>query len=49
VLELERLPGFRNVLVHQYVALDFDRVIEALDRLAPMEEFLEIVRRDLAG
>jgi uncharacterized protein YutE (UPF0331/DUF86 family) len=49
VRELERLPGFRNVLVHEYVALDLDRVIEALDRLEPIETFLEIVRRDLAG
>ena len=49
VRELERLPGFRNVLVHEYVALDYDRVIEALDRLAPVEQFLEIVRRGLMG
>lgn len=49
VRELERLPGFRNVLVHEYVALDMDRVIEALDRLEPIERFLEIVRRDLDG
>lgn len=47
VHELERLPGFRNVLVHEYVALDMDRVIEAMDRLEPIEHFLEIVRRDL--
>jgi uncharacterized protein YutE (UPF0331/DUF86 family) len=31
--------------VHEYVALDFDRVIEALDRLEPIESFLDIVRR----
>lgn len=46
VRELERLPGFRNVLVHEYVALDFDRVMEALDRLEPVERFLETVRRE---
>jgi uncharacterized protein YutE (UPF0331/DUF86 family) len=45
VRRLERLPGFRNVLVHEYVALDMDRVVEALDDLAPVEQFLEIVRR----
>lgn len=45
VRELERLPGFRNVLVHEYVALDLDRAIEALDRLEPVERFLEIVRQ----
>jgi uncharacterized protein YutE (UPF0331/DUF86 family) len=43
VAELERLPGFRNVLVHEYVALDMRRVIEALDRLEPVERFLSIV------
>lgn len=44
VRKLERLPGFRNVLVQEYVALDLDRVIEALDDVAPIEAFLEIVR-----
>ena len=48
VRELERLPGFRNVLVHEYVALDLDRVVEAMDRLAPVERFLEIVRQGTA-
>lgn len=32
-------------LIHEYVALDLDRVVEALDDLAPVEQFLEIVRR----
>lgn len=45
VRELERLPGFRNVLIHEYVALDLDRVIEALDQLEPVARFVEIVRR----
>ena len=45
VSELEQLPGFRNVLIHEYVALDLDRVIEALNRLEPVEQFFEIVRR----
>lgn len=44
VRKLERLPGFRNVLVHEYVTLDLDRVIEALDDLEPIEQFFEIVR-----
>lgn len=43
VRELERLPGFRNVLVHEYVALDLDRAVAALDRLDPIEQFLAIV------
>jgi uncharacterized protein YutE (UPF0331/DUF86 family) len=45
VAELERLPGFRNVVIHEYVALDLNRVVEALDRLTPIERFVEIVRR----
>jgi uncharacterized protein YutE (UPF0331/DUF86 family) len=45
VTELERLPGFRNVLIHEYVALDLDRVVEALNRLEPIEQFVEIMRR----
>ncbi|HET8799035.1 MAG TPA: HepT-like ribonuclease domain-containing protein, partial [Thermoanaerobaculia bacterium] len=28
VQTLERLPGFRNVLVHEYIALDMQRVVE---------------------
>ena len=43
--ELEKLPGFRNVLVHEYVRLDFERVVEALERLDPLESFVEQVRR----
>jgi uncharacterized protein YutE (UPF0331/DUF86 family) len=44
VSELERLPGFRNVLIHEYVALDLDRAVEALTHLEPIERFLDIVR-----
>jgi uncharacterized protein YutE (UPF0331/DUF86 family) len=29
IRQLERLPGFRNVVIHEYVALDMDRVVEA--------------------
>lgn len=43
VRELERLPGFRNVLVHEYVALDMQRVVDALNRLDPIRQFVEIV------
>ena len=45
VRELSLLPGLRNVLVHEYVTLDLDRAVEALDRLEPVESFIEIVRR----
>ncbi|MDZ4805240.1 MAG: HepT-like ribonuclease domain-containing protein [Candidatus Eisenbacteria bacterium] len=40
---LERLPGFRNVLVHDYVALDMNRVVEAMDELGPIRRFLSIL------
>jgi len=43
VERLERLPGFRNILVHEYVALDMTRVVEALDELEPIDQFLAIV------
>lgn len=39
--ELERLPGFRNVLIHDYVALDLERVVAALDELEPIGEFAD--------
>lgn len=45
VRELEKLPAFRNVLVHEYVALNFHKVVEAVNRLEPIEEFIRIVRR----
>ena len=49
VTELERLPGFRNVLVHEYLELDLDRAVDALDRLEPIERFVRIVRDLEAG
>lgn len=48
VAALERLPGFRNVLIHEYVALDLERAVEAMDQLRPVEELVEAVRRRLA-
>lgn len=43
VAQLEPLPGFRNVVIHEYVALDLNRVVEALDRLEPVGRFIDIV------
>jgi uncharacterized protein YutE (UPF0331/DUF86 family) len=43
VRALERLPGFRNVLIHEYVALDLQRAVDALDQLEPVERFLAVV------
>jgi len=44
VRELERVPGFRNVVIHDYVALNLDRVVEALERLEAIDEFIAIVK-----
>ncbi len=43
IRRLERLPGFRNVLVHEYVALDLTRVVQALDELDDIRQFIHVV------
>jgi uncharacterized protein YutE (UPF0331/DUF86 family) len=43
VRELERVPGFRNIVIHEYVALDLDRVVEAIRHLEPIEQFIGVV------
>lgn len=40
---LSRLPGFRDVVVHEYVALDLNRAVQALRQLEPIERFARIV------
>ncbi|MGH9201730.1 MAG: HepT-like ribonuclease domain-containing protein [Vicinamibacterales bacterium] len=45
VHSLERIPGFRNVVIHEYVALDLERVVEALRELEPIDRFIDIVRK----
>ena len=45
VAALEGLPGFRNVLVHEYVALDYAVVLDALDGLDAVDRFVTIVAR----
>jgi uncharacterized protein YutE (UPF0331/DUF86 family) len=40
---LDHPREIRNVLVHDYVGLDLDRVVEALDSLAPVERYFAIV------
>ena len=49
VAALEPLPGFRNVLIHEYVTLDLERVVEALGRLDAIDGFGEAVRQIEAG
>lgn len=45
IQEMAQLPGFRNVVVHEYLTLDYTLVITALDRLDSVEEFARIVAR----
>lgn len=45
VRRLVPLPGFRNVLVHEYVELDYGRVLEAIRDLEPVEDFARIAAR----
>lgn len=47
--ELSRLPGFRNVLLHDYIELDYDLVLRAITHLDPVEEFVRVVSRRVAG
>ena len=42
---LAELPGFRNVLLHEYVELDYQLAVDALNDLGPLEDFLRIVAR----
>ena len=48
IRKLERFPGFRNVVIHEYVPLDMERVVEALDDLEPVELFLQTMRQILS-
>ncbi|HEX8697170.1 MAG TPA: HepT-like ribonuclease domain-containing protein [Longimicrobium sp.] len=43
VERLTPIPGFRNVLLHEYVNFDLDRAVAALRNLQPVEDFLQIV------
>jgi len=45
VPKLEPLAGFRNIVVHEYIGLDAERVVAALHELERVQQFLEFVRR----
>ena len=40
VARLARLPGFRDTLIHEYVALDYEQVVRAIRDLDPLAEFV---------
>lgn len=41
---LAQLPGFRNVVIHEYLALDYDRVLAALQGWEQIRRFVRLVR-----
>ena len=43
VRALEPVPGFRNVVIHKYVALDLERAVDAMTHLEPIDRFIGIV------
>lgn len=45
IRQLALLPGFRTIVMHEYVGLDYDRVAEALRSLEPVEELIRAVAR----
>lgn len=38
--DLEPLPGFRNIVIHEYTEVDLEQVVRALERLAAVHEFV---------
>ncbi len=43
--QLAPLAGFRNVLVHEYLALDWDHVYRHMEELGDLERFAQLIRR----
>jgi len=41
---LAPIAGFRNILVHEYISVDWDQVYENLQRLEDLDRFRELVR-----
>jgi uncharacterized protein YutE (UPF0331/DUF86 family) len=41
---LAPIAGFRNILVHEYISVDWDLVYENLQRLDDFDRFRELVR-----
>ena len=42
--ELAPIAGFRNILVHEYVQLNWDEVYRNLQQLGDLERFANLVR-----
>lgn len=41
---LAPIAGFRNILVHEYLAVDWDEVYENLQQLGDLHQFAEHIR-----
>lgn len=48
-VRIRRMPGFRNVIVHEYLRVDLARVLHYLSHLEDFEEFSDAVARHLEG
>lgn len=46
--ELAELPGFRNVLIHEYVSVDYGRVVAALKQLDRVRQFTRLAAEELS-
>ncbi len=42
---LAPIAGLRNILVHEYVSIDWDEVYESLDQLDDLVRFADLVRQ----
>jgi uncharacterized protein YutE (UPF0331/DUF86 family) len=38
------MAGFRNILIHEYLALDWDEVYQNLQRISDLEQFAKMIR-----
>ena len=47
--EMASMAGFRNILVHEYVGIDWDEVYRNLQRLPGLYRFSELVREWMKG
>ncbi len=45
IADLAPLAGFRNIMVHEYLALDWDHVYRHLETLEDLAHFAGLIRR----
>jgi uncharacterized protein YutE (UPF0331/DUF86 family) len=47
-LQLAPLAGFRNILTHEYLGIDWDRVFDNLHKIGDLETFASYIRQWLS-